>query len=349
MATDPRFVSATPWGANAPRKTFGQVAQRANPQQADAFQNMNRTGLPVAKKPRFSQAVKPGIVPQPQPVTGAPSTQPVIKGAPLTKPLGAPSTQPVIDGGRPRFSDTLAAKPGEGRYTTGGYQPIAEDAKWGGIGYSGPDPREVGTAAAPDVAAQPAQPASALPPELLAVLGGATGQGGKSGGGSAAQLAAAPPTAPTPTAPTPTVPPTTPAAPAAEPNTPPNLAPAGDVGNTGGGTPIVYDDTGAYNPELGDTGGFGGEPFDPNSSIPGVQVVKPNLANPHPNVQKRLDEYVAAGGDPNNFVVIDNSIWPTVLAQYPPEQRNEMKKQMKNQFYADQMAALGTGNPGVQG
>jgi hypothetical protein len=89
-------------------------------------------------------------------------------------------------------------------------------------------------------------------------------------------------------------------------------------------------------------------PFDPNDSIPGVQTIKPNLADPHPKVAKRLAEYTAAGGDPKNLVVIDNSIWPSVLAQYPAEQRNAVKKQMKDKFYADQIAALGTGKPGVQ-
>jgi hypothetical protein len=127
------------------------------------------------------------------------------------------------------------------------------------------------------------------------------------------------------------------------------VQPPGTIGSTGGSQPIVFEDTGEYNPNIGETGGFGGTPFDPNSSIPGVQTVKPNLSNPHPKVQKRLNEYIAAGGDPNNFVVIDNSIWQSVLAQYPQSQRNAMKKQMKNKFYADQIASLGTGTPGVQG
>lgn len=110
----------------------------------------------------------------------------------------------------------------------------------------------------------------------------------------------------------------------------------------------MYDDTGAYNPDIGETGGFGGEPFKPNNSIPGVNVVKPDLNNPHPKVAKRLAEYKAAGGDPANLVVIDNAIWPSILAKYPVDQRNAVKTQMKDKFYADQIAALGTGKPGVQ-
>jgi hypothetical protein len=82
-----------------------------------------------------------------------------------------------------------------------------------------------------------------------------------------------------------------------------------------------------------------------------VTTVKPNLSNPHPKVAKRLADYTAAGGDPANFVVIDNAIWQSLLSQYPVEERNAMKKQLKNKFYTDQITALGvqgTGKPGVQ-
>jgi len=311
-----------PFDPNLQTRRFGEIAQQANPQVSDPNQNRNLAGFPQGK-PRFSQT---------------PPTSPLV-----------PKLQPTVDPAAEKAA--LEAIPEKnrdsalagGQYGGGTYTPIAEGDQWSGQGYAGPDPRD---AAAP--AAEAPEGIQAPPPGADGGKGGAMAaaeqagwtpppgaSGGKGGGASPPEAAA-------------------PAAPAApEPGS--NVEPAGEIGQTGGtnpdGSPIRYEDTGTY---ASDSGGFEGvspTEFIPTNSIPGVVTKKPNLADPHPKVKKRLDAYVAAGGDPNNFVIIDQSVWETALAGLTGQEKNQKKKELRDKFYADQIISLGvqgTGKPGVQ-
>jgi len=223
-------------------------------------------------------------------------------------------------------------RPG-GRYVPGGYDPIAEDAKWGGEGYSGPDPREASAALEPDVGAPPpgggqggkgsgqlnqAGEAGFTPP------GG--GQGGKSGGsGDVVE--------PQPAPGTPLVPDTQPVV---EGNTIP-----GQGGNTvadPGAGDFQFDDTGGYTTPQG--------AFDPEYDQSDRDPA--DLSAGNKDAQARIKAFTdqqkaawaAAGGSPGDFQQFNPAKGSFKDFAQGPE-RHAARLAARKKFYADQIARLG--------
>lgn len=356
MATDTRF------------QTFGQVAQKANPQQSDPAQNRNVVGFPTpAKKPltRFSD-MRSRLQPQPKPPgtlgpipSGPVAEKPLrfsqVPSGPIVSqpPQATPASQPPQD---PALAETEAAqqaraeKTGIGNYVQGGYQPIAEEAQWGGPGYSGVDPREVGVAAAKSSAGAPPAPGAQGGKAGGKMAQAAEGEGFIPPGAAGGKSGGAPPTdggAPGPAA-----------GGAPEPGS--NVVPAGDIGNTGvdPNKPIQWDDTGNYDPVTGFS-----DPFTTNYNIQegsaggrvlGHEQNPEALARLQQQADRRKQEWVDAGGNAQHFQAFNptdgdfaNNVpgWANMTA----EQKWQARGDERMKFYNQQIGALrGASNPGVQ-
>jgi hypothetical protein len=320
---------------NAVRRSFGEIAQRANPQVSDPSQNLNLAGFPAGDQ-RFSE---------------------------LDKRLnqGTTSTVPA------RFSGNTAAlqpAPGAapaagGAYTGEGYQPIGDEEAWAGRGFSGGDPREAAAQLEDKRAAEEAElePPAGIPPGAQGGKGGAAAQaaqgagftppGGAGGGkgGGADPAAGGAPAAPTDKTGTP------------EPGS--NIVPAGDIGNTGidPDDPIQYDDTGDYDDSTGFAPGFESK-YTMKQGAPGQIVGHDKNPEAKARLQKiadrRLKEWTDAGGDPSNFMTFnpEQGQYAKLVPGWDkmtPEQKWGARQTERGNFYDQQIAALrGAKKPGVQ-